>query len=558
MAELVLGPLLRYAGTADATIWVETDGPCTVEVRPEGAPPASERTFRIEGHHFALVHCEGLPADTPTPYEVLLDGERAWPEAGSPFPPSVIRTHGGPDGGPTRILFGSCRVCAPHEQPYTLTKDEDPRGREVDALVAQAQRMIRRPAGEWPHALLLLGDQVYADEVSPQVREFIRSRRDPEVPPGETVADFEEYTRLYREAWGEPTIRWLLSTVPTAMIFDDHDVHDDWNTSEAWVREMRGKGWWDRRIVGGFMSYLIYQHWGNLSPEHLAEDGVYQEVRGSEDATELVRDFGFRADREVEGTRWSFCRDIGPARVVMIDSRAGRVLRAGVRGMVDPREWRWIEDHAVGGFQHLLIGTSLPLFLTPALHDLEAWNEAVCDGAWGRPAIGFGERVRQGLDLEHWAAFSDSFERMCGLLREVGRGERGEAPASIVALSGDVHHAYLAEVGFPRGTGMRSNVWQATCSPFRNPLGHNERRSIRFAFSRAGAALGRLFARSARVPRPPVRWRFAHDEPWFDNQVGAIVMDGRRASFVLEKTLREDGDRGEVLLERVFEHQLGE
>ena len=36
------------------------------------------------------------------------------------------------------------------------------------------------------------------------MKEFIRSRRDPEVPPGETVADFEEYTRLYRESWGEP------------------------------------------------------------------------------------------------------------------------------------------------------------------------------------------------------------------------------------------------------------------------------------------------------------------------------------------------------------------
>ena len=67
------------------------------------------------------------------------------------------------------------------------------------------------------------------------MREFIRSRRDPEVPPGETIADFEEYTRLYHESWSEPHIRWLLSTVPSAMIFDDHDVHDDWNTSKDWV-----------------------------------------------------------------------------------------------------------------------------------------------------------------------------------------------------------------------------------------------------------------------------------------------------------------------------------
>jgi hypothetical protein len=453
-------------------------------------------------------------------------------------------------------MFGSCRVTAPHRPPYSLPKEDDHRGREVDALVALAQRMQGRSPEEWPHALLLLGDQVYADEVPPGVREFIHSRRDPEVPPGETVADFEEYTRLYREAWSDRQIRWLLSTVPTAMIFDDHDVHDDWNTSAAWVREMRGHGWWDRRIVGGFMSYLLYQHWGNLAPEHLAEDPLFRRAREGDDITEDLRAFAFRADREIEGTRWSFCRDIGSARVVMIDSRAGRVLEPGARSMVDPREWAWITEHAVGGFDHLLLGTSLPLFLAPALHHLEAWNEAVCDGAWGALGSRFGEKVRQDLDLEHWAAFEASFGRMCDLLRDVGTGRRGEAPATIVALSGDVHHAYLAEVGFPRGTDMRSNVWQATCSPFRNPLDDRERRAVRFACSRAGTALGRLVARTAGVGEPPVRWRFVHDEPWFDNQVASLVMEGRDAKFALEKTEPEDAEHERLRLDRVFERDL--
>ena len=45
--------------------------------------------------------------------------------------------------------------------------------------------------------------------------------------------NFEEYTRLYWEAWGDPTIRWLLSNVSTSMIIDDHDIRDDWNISRA-------------------------------------------------------------------------------------------------------------------------------------------------------------------------------------------------------------------------------------------------------------------------------------------------------------------------------------
>jgi hypothetical protein len=557
VAELILGPLLRYAGTEDALIWVETDSPCRVEVRIEGAGACSRRTFAVAGHHYALIHCGGLTPENTAAYEVFLDGERAWP-MDDKFPPSVIRTHGGNDADTTRILFGSCRVAAPHEAPHSLRKDEHPEGREVDALVAFAQRMIETDPETWPHALLLLGDQVYADEVSPAVREFIRSRRDAEVPPYETVADFEEYTRLYRESWGEPTIRWLLSTVPSAMIFDDHDVHDDWNTSADWVREMRATGWWDRRIQGAFMSYLIYQHWGNLSPRELGEDKMFQLAEDEEDVdlTEALLDFAFVADREVEGTRWSFYRDIGPARVVMLDSRAGRVLEPGSRSMIDPREMRWIEEHARSDKKHLLLGTSLPLFLTPALHDLEAWNEAVCDGAWGGPAAWVGEKIRQGADLEHWAAFHDSFEWMCDLIRDIGTGAHGEPPATIVALSGDVHHAYLAEVGFKKGTGMRSNVWQAVCSPFRNPLGKNERRMMRTAASDAGSKVTRTLARLAGVGPPSVRWRYAHDQAWFDNQVASLELEGTRARFTLEKTEPPPSEDGTLKLERVFERSL--
>ena len=44
MAQLILGPLLRYAGEEDATIWVETDGPCEVEVLGSREP-----TFQCRG-----------------------------------------------------------------------------------------------------------------------------------------------------------------------------------------------------------------------------------------------------------------------------------------------------------------------------------------------------------------------------------------------------------------------------------------------------------------------------------------------------------------------------
>ena len=206
------------------------------------------RTFGVEGHHYALVCVEGLEPGTTYEYGVSLDGEARWP-AGSEFPPSIIRTVD-PDGR-IDLIFGSCRVALPHHPPYTLPKDEDERGRGPDALHTLALSMLESEPDRWPELVLLLGDQVYADEVSPEAREFIHSRRDTTRPPGEEVADFEEYTRLYRESWGDPVIRWLFSTTSISMVIDDHDMHDDWNISRSWLEEMRRRPWWQERVVAG-------------------------------------------------------------------------------------------------------------------------------------------------------------------------------------------------------------------------------------------------------------------------------------------------------------------
>ncbi len=552
MAELILGPLLRYVGEECAVFWVETDSPCEVTVLS-----TSERTFCIEGHHFGLLRVEGLECGEAYEYTVELDGERRWPLEDSGFPPSRFRTY--PKKEPLQIAFGSCRVAVPNEPPYTLNKDEDDRGRELDALRGLALRMKDQPFDDWPDLLLLLGDQVYADEVSPETEEFVRSRRDMDEEPGLLALDFEEYTRLYRESWGEPVTRWLLSTVSTAMIFDDHDVHDDWNTSQAWLDKARETDWWDEHIVGALMSYWVYQHLGNLSPDEQEQLDLLARVQEVEDGGPILREFALRADREIEGTRWSYYRDLGDTRLVVIDSRCGRVLEEGKRSMLDEDEWKWIEDRCAGDFDHLLLATSLPWLLAPGMHHLEAWNEAVCGGAWGGLAAKVGEKIRQGLDLEHWGAFNDSFDRLAELQRSVGAGERGKPPASIVTLSGDVHHAYLSEVAFQRGSGVKSNVYQAVCSPLRNPLDAMERRVIKAAVSEFGYVVGRALSLAAGVDSEPVRWRMVGDGPWFDNQVAKLHVDGRRMTFEIDKAL-PDGDgfggRSEPKLECVFSHRL--
>jgi hypothetical protein len=136
-------------------------------------------------------------------------------------------------------------------------------------------------------------------------------------------------------------------------------------------------------------------------------------------------------------------------------------------------------------------------------------------------------------------------------------GSEGKPPATIIALSGDVHHAYLMEAGFRREDDLKSAVFQAVCSPFRNPLDRHERVAIRFAATRAAELLTHALAKTAGVREPEMGWRLAGErEPWFDNQVGTLELDGRRARLIVEKTVPNDDD--EPLLDTAMECWLAD
>ncbi|MFJ8646399.1 alkaline phosphatase D family protein [Streptomyces sp. NPDC093546] len=539
-AGLRLGPVLRYVdgnGGGRATVWAETDRPCTAEVRCADGAGGETRTFQVAGHHYALVQVTGLTPGSTTPYEVLLDGRPVWPPADSRHPASTITTPdpgdgaGGGGGGALRVTFGSCRWSAPPGD------GKDPVG--PDALDRLAARLAADPTAVRPDVLLLLGDQVYADETSAATRRRLAARRDLSEPPGAQVADYEEYTYLYDESWQDSGVRWLLSTVPSCMIFDDHDVVDDWNTSAAWVADMRRTGWWRERILSGLMSYWVYQHLGNLSPDELDADPLYAAVRAAPDGTDVLRRFAEEADADPASVRWSYRRDFGRTRLLMVDTRAGRVLDERHRAMLDEAEERWLREEALAdraGCDHLLIGTSLPWLLPPLMHDAEAWNAALCRGARGARWARFSEAVRRKADLEHWSAFPASFERLARLLAEAGSGP--DAPATVCVLSGDVHHAYIAEPVWPEAA-PRSRVLQLTCSPVHNRIPGSLRRGFRFGWSGAGRVLGRVLRRHGRVGRPVVEWRRTGG-PWFGNQLMTLTLRGRSARLRLEHA-REAG-----------------
>jgi phosphodiesterase/alkaline phosphatase D-like protein len=522
---LVLGPVLRNVGESTATVWVQTGGPATVRVLG-----CEARTFEVQGHHYALVRVEGLEPDSDTPYEVHVDGRKAWPPPVSPFPPSLIRTRGPRTDEHIRIIFGSCRYAKVSDPKLAAELG-------IDALDAYAVRMRELAPDEWPDALLLLGDQVYADELTPQNRRRIAGRRDRDSDwPDDEIVGYGEYTGLYRDSWSDPEIRWIMSTVPTAMIFDDHDVRDDWNTSAVWREQMQATPWWRDRIRSALASYWVYQHIGNLSADELAADPDFRRITEHDgDTWPLLVELADRADAEADGGkgyRFSFRWDLGRSRFIMMDSRNGRVLADGQHLMIGDAEFDWIEEQvaAPGDIDHLVLGTSVPWLLPHAVGELETVNE-IAAGRSGRRGK-LGEWWRQAADLEHWAAFRESFDRLTHMIdRAAGRGL-----ATVTVLSGDVHHSYAARAHMPSegGAGPRTPVYQLTCSPVHNKMDWYVRPGFRAAWSRLARWTTEKWALSNGAPPKPVSWERTAG-PFFGNTIATLDIAGRRAQSVFEQ-----------------------
>lgn len=551
-AALLLGPILRYVDETTATIWVETSDSAEVSVLGR-----TTSTFSVGTHHYALVILAGLIPGDDIEYSLSLDRTTVWPEAGQRLPAPRIRTLA--KGAKLDIVFGSCRVDRPNVEPWTLEHGEAPDAVGVDALIALS-RALQAGERRRPDLLLLLGDQIYADKrLSPQVQAHMNRKTPPGTPPSGAARTFDEYAWVYQHTWSQPDIRWLLSTVPSAMIFDDHEVRNHWNISAQWRREVAADSGWTEQISGAYMAYWLYQHMGNLSPDALVEEGLWPALTSSADGERQLREFAAHADDEVNGrkrSRWSYCRDLDRTRLVMLDTRSGRVLETGRRNMLGESEWDIVEGWLRGDCDHLLIGSSLPFLLERAVHDVEAWDEAISEGVWGARAARRGERVRLSGNLEHWGAFQVSFHRLAEIIEAVAAGRRGTAPSSVLVLSGDVHHSYVAHVD-RTGESLHAPITQIVSSPLRSHYPSRLRRCIIIAESRIARFVGRLLARTARVSSPRFNWSLTAG-PLFGNHVGSLQLEPRTGKLRLERAeMRGGGPHLRVVhQETIGEHDV--
>jgi hypothetical protein len=228
--------------------------------------------------------------------------------------------------------------------------------------------------------------------------------------------------------------------------------------------------------------------------------------------------------------------------------------------MIGRPEFEWIEQQVEDGdYDHLVVGTSLPWLLPRTLHEIESLDESLARPSRGRLVAGFGEWLRRAVDLEHWAAFRSSFDRLAALFARIGRGEHGTTPpATICILSGDVHHTYTAVAAYPDE--LVSKVVQITCSPFHNTIPLPMRLVFRIGWSSKLEVVMRAATRLAGVKPLPLHWHHPTG-PDFGNALATLTLEGRDARLLLErsKSRGAEGDNAsddEAVLETIAELDL--
>jgi hypothetical protein len=140
-----------------------------------------------------------------------------------------------------------------------------------------------------------------------------------------------------------PRVRRALANVPTYMVFDDHDVTDDWNLGRAWRDRVFTSHMGRHILTNALVAYVAFQDWGN-DPRRYREPpfssvlklaGVYQPTLGiptEKGSTTIAQHtlqtmFGLdQPDPEdpAPQVKWHYTIDGPRHRVVVLDTRTRR------------------------------------------------------------------------------------------------------------------------------------------------------------------------------------------------------------------------------------------
>jgi hypothetical protein len=254
-----------------------------------------------------------------------------------------------------------------------------------------------------------------------------------------------ERTSIENFQVGLPAVERSLAHIPVYMIFDDHDVTDDWNLTRAWEKDVYENPF-SKRIVGNaIIAYLIFQGMGN---PRTTWDTLLRPAKL------FFTDHGFchRAkfiDTLLAHHHWQYSLNTQPP-VQVLDTRTQRWRSESnmnkPSGLMD---WE-----SLCALQHDIIGQPSVIMVSAAPVYGVKFIEAI-QGLF----TSFGGSLM--VDAENWMAHKGTASVMLNIFRHV------KTPPIFIILSGDVHYSFVYDVSL-RFRRNSPKIVQFTCSGIHN------------------------------------------------------------------------------------------
>ncbi|MDH5927624.1 alkaline phosphatase family protein [Vibrio lentus] len=281
---------------------------------------------------------------------------------------------------------------------------------------------------------------------------------------------------------GLPQVQRLFAHIPTYMIFDDHDVTDDWNLTVGWEHAVDQNRFATQVIGNGLASYWMCQGWGN-APEKFSSEFIEQTkqlfspVVSSNESESRGEDNGERnSENYVEKNgknhgdlsknidpqqhqqylemidrfeEWHYTINTSP-KVIVLDTRTRR-WRSESRmnkpsGLMD---WEALTEfqHQLINQEKVVIVSAAPMFGVKFIETLQKMATTI-----GKPLM---------IDAENWMAHPGSANTLISIFTHT------KTPTNFVVLSGDVHYSFAYDIKL-RYRRNSPNIYQITCSGIKN------------------------------------------------------------------------------------------
>ncbi|RMT83253.1 alkaline phosphatase D family protein [Pseudomonas viridiflava] len=243
-----------------------------------------------------------------------------------------------------------------------------------------------------------------------------------------------------------------MAHLPCMMMFDDHDITDDWNLSANWEHTAYGHPFSKRIIGNALIAYLLCQGWGNNPDALNGLVGQAQALSGEAVSRDNQLDSTAQdtlIDQLLKFQQWHYVLPTHPA-LVVLDTRTRRWRSESdfnhPSGLMDWEALCELQQELIDHKSAIIVSPA-PIFgvkLIEAIQRIFSW----C----GYPLL---------VDAENWMAHRGAAQVILNIFRH------SRTPGNYVILSGDVHYSFVYEILIRHRAGG-PRIWQVTSSGIKN------------------------------------------------------------------------------------------